>query len=161
MIDALLVGGGMFLASLVLYAGATGLLVQLLVLFIRKHHDAISVCKSTAVMIAAVLVTATMHLTEVALWALAYRLCGEIPTFEQAFYLSAQNYTALGYGDVLLPRPWRLLGPLQAINGLLLFGLSTALLFAAMSHLIALRLQDHPDLPPSLKVEPGNDPRRQ
>jgi hypothetical protein len=38
-------------------------------------------------------------------------------TFETAFYFSAQNYTALGYGDVVLSQRWRLLGPLEAING--------------------------------------------
>jgi hypothetical protein len=60
---------------------------------------------------------------------------------ETAFYLSAQSFTALGYGDVLLSERWRLLGPLEAINGLLFFGLSTAVLFAIMSHLIAKHLQ--------------------
>jgi hypothetical protein len=64
-------------------------------------------------------------------------------TFEQAFYVSAENYTALGYGDVLLSERWRLLGPLEAINGLLLFGLSSAVLFAVLSHLIADRLKHH------------------
>ncbi|MGO9466172.1 MAG: ion channel [Isosphaeraceae bacterium] len=52
-----------------------------------------------------------------------------------------QSYTALGYGDVLLSERWRLLGPLEAINGLLFFGLSTAVLFAIMSQMIAHRLR--------------------
>jgi hypothetical protein len=47
---------------------------------------------------------------------------------------------ALGYGDVLLSEHWRLLGPIEAVNGLLYFGLSTAVLFAIMSQLIAHRL---------------------
>ena len=55
--------------------------------------------------------------------------------------MSAQNCTALGYGDVLLSQGWRLLGPLEAINGLLFFGLSTAVMFAIMSQLIAQRLR--------------------
>jgi hypothetical protein len=82
-----------------------------------------------------------MHLTQIALWAVIFLVCGEISTFEQAFYVSAENYTALGYGDVILSERWRLLGPLEAINGLLLFGLSTAVLFAVMSHLVANRLR--------------------
>ncbi len=52
-----------------------------------------------------------------------------------------QSYTALGYGEVLLSERWRLLGPLEADNGLLFFGLSTAVLFAIMSQLIAKHLQ--------------------
>jgi hypothetical protein len=87
------------------------------------------------------LITAVAHLIQIALWALVYLLCGEMATFETAFYFSAQNYTALGYGDVALSPRWRLLGPLEAINGLLLFGLSTAVMFAVLSRLITNRLR--------------------
>ena len=75
------------------------------------------------------------------MWAIVFLTIGEISTFEKAFYYSAQNYTALGYGDIVLSERWRLLGPLEAINGLLLFGLSTAVMFAVMSRLIANRLR--------------------
>jgi hypothetical protein len=61
--------------------------------------------------------------------------------FETAFYVSAENYTSLGYGDFVLSPEWRLLGPLEAINGLLLFGLSTAVLFAVMSRLVMNHLR--------------------
>ena len=57
-----------------------------------------------------------------------------------SFYCSAQNYTALGYGDIHLSERWQLLGPLEAVNGLLLFGLSTAIMFSVLSNLIAKRL---------------------
>jgi hypothetical protein len=67
-------------------------------------------------------------------------ICGEITDFEKALYYSAETYTALGYGDVTLSQKWRLLGPLEAVNGLLLFGLSTAVMFAIMSRLISNRL---------------------
>src|SRR5262249_12257910 len=78
---------------------------------------------------------------QIALWAGAFVLCGAISEFERAFYFSAQNYTSLGYGDVLLSDRWRLLGPFEAINGLLFFGLSTALLFTIISQLVANRLR--------------------
>ena len=74
------------------------------------------------------------------------RTSSEISTLEKAFYFSAQNYTTLGNGDIGISDRWRLLGPLEAINGLLLVGLSTALMFAVMSHLIKQRLE--PLLPP-------------
>jgi hypothetical protein len=97
--------------------------------------------KGVAVMMIVTLITAVAHLIQIALWALAYLLCGEMATLETAFYFSAQNYTALGYGDVVLSQRWRLLGPLEAINGLLLFGLSTAVMFAVLSRLITNRLR--------------------
>ena len=90
------------------------------------------------------LVTALVHLVQIALWALAIFTCGETSSCESAFYCSAQDYTALGYGDFVLSERWRLLGPLEAINGLLLFGLSTAVMFAVMSRLIANRLHLQP-----------------
>jgi hypothetical protein len=96
-------------------------------------------CKGVAVMTIVTLITAVAHLVEIALWAIVLLLCGAPATFEAAFYVSAQNYTALGYGDIVPPAGWRLLGPLEAINGLLLFGLSTAVMFAVLSRLVAHR----------------------
>ena len=85
---------------------------------------------------------AAAHLAQIALWAVAFLLCGQVSTLETAFCLSGQNCTAFGYGGVLLSERWRLLSPLEATNGLLFFGLSTAVLFALMSQLIAKHLQN-------------------
>ncbi|MFI5456259.1 MAG: ion channel [Isosphaerales bacterium] len=87
------------------------------------------------------LITAAAHLIQIALWAVAFLVCGQVSTFETAFCLSAQNFTAFGYGAVMLSERWRLLSPLEATNGLLFFGISTAVLFAIMSSLIANRLR--------------------
>jgi hypothetical protein len=86
------------------------------------------------------LVTAAAHLLQIALWAVALLLLEEVSTFEQGFYCSAEHYTALGHGNVELSERWRLLGPIETINGLLVFGLSTAVMFALMSRLITNRL---------------------
>jgi hypothetical protein len=91
-------------------------------------------------MIVVVLIMAAAHLTLIVLWALALLVCGQVSGFERAFYCSAQNYTTLSFGDVLLPERWRL-GPLEAMNGLLSFGLSTAVLFAVMGRLMADHLR--------------------
>jgi hypothetical protein len=92
-------------------------------------------------MMVVTLTTGVMHLMEICLWAIVYLLCGEMTAFETAFYFSAQNYTALGYGDIVLAGRWRLLGPLEAINGLLLIGLSTAGIFVVLNRLIPHRLR--------------------
>jgi hypothetical protein len=137
------VGTGVLLGSVLLYAMATDLMVRLMARLIRKGGRP-SFWKSVAVMMIVTLVTAAAHLGAITLWAAAFLMCGEISTFDKAFYLSAQNYTALGYGDIILSERWRLLGPLEAINGLLLFGLSTALMFAVMNYLIRTRLRHLP-----------------
>jgi hypothetical protein len=82
------------------------------------------------------------HLIEVALWAALFQICGEFSTFGSAYYHSAVNYTTLGYGDVIMSLKWRLLGPLEAANGALMFGLSTAIIFALIQMLIQVRYID-------------------
>jgi hypothetical protein len=141
MILPLLVGASTLLVSLLTYSMATAILVHVVVRLLHSGYAGMRSWKNVVVMTILTLITAAMHLTQIALWALILLICGEISTFEQAFYVSAENYTALGYGDVILSTRWRLLGPLEAINGLLLFGLSTAVLFAVMSHLITNRLR--------------------
>ena len=140
MLPALLLGTGLLLASLLSFAVAIALVVSLMSRVIRTGYSEESFWSNVAIMIFITLVLAPAHLTEIALWATAFRASSEISTFEKAFYFSAQNYTALGYGDIALSDRWRLLGPLEAINGLLLFGLSTAAMFAALSRLVSGRL---------------------
>ena len=142
MVLSLLVATGLFLVCLVCFAMTTTLIVNLAV---REIHTALGFWRSVAIMMIVALMTAAAHMIEITLWAVAYLTCGEAVSFHQAFYCSAQNYTALGYGDVHLSERWQLLGPLEAVNGLLLFGLSTAIMFAVLSNLIAKRLHRNID----------------
>jgi hypothetical protein len=137
----LLVGAALLLASLLSYAIAMNLIVRVVARLIQAGYTGLRFWKNFTSMTLVMLITAFAHLTQILLWAAALLLCRAISGFEMAFYFSAQNYTALGYGDVPLSDRWRLLGPLEAINGLLFFGLSTGLLFAIVSHLIANRLR--------------------
>jgi hypothetical protein len=138
----LLLGAGVLVGSLLAHGTAMALLVHLAARLIRTGSPVPGIFKSVAVLFAVVLPTAAAHLIPIALWAVAYLLIGEAATFEKGFYLSAENYVALGYGDVLLSERWHLLGPLEAANGLLLFGLSTSVAFAVMSRLLADRLRE-------------------
>ena len=85
------------------------------------------------------------HLLEFAVWAVLFILCGEFPAFSIAYYHSAVNYTTLGYGDVLMTPSWRLLGPLEAADGVLMFGVSTAMIFTVIQRLIQERFVDDRD----------------
>jgi hypothetical protein len=140
MVMPLCVGAAVLLGSLLLYGVAANLIVSLIARWIRRGKPRGGFWNNVAVMMTVTLITAAAHLGAIALWAAALLMCGEISTFDKACYLSAQNYTALGYGDVILSERWRLLGPLEAINGLLLFGVSTALMFAVLNHLLKGRL---------------------
>src|SRR6516225_3384952 len=82
------------------------------------------------------------HLLEMALWAALFVVCGEFPGFRTAFYHSAVNFTTLGYGDIVMTPSWRLLGPLEAANGVLMFGVSKAMIFAVIQRLVQARFTD-------------------
>jgi hypothetical protein len=82
------------------------------------------------------------HLIEITAWAVVFALCGEFPNFAAAFYHSAVNYTSLGYGDEVMPASWKLLGPLETADGMLMFGVSTAMIFAVVQRLIQARFPD-------------------
>ncbi len=84
----------------------------------------------SVVSVTGILLTAG-HLLEVAAWAKAYEIF-EVSSPENAYYLAFVNFTTLGYGDVLPAPHWRLLGPMTAANGMLLFGWSTAVIFAVL-----------------------------
>jgi hypothetical protein len=84
------------------------------------------------VMIATVSVLMAAHIAEVAVWALAYRIVGAAPPGTDFIYFAFVNYTTLGYGDVTPVERWHLLGPMTAMNGVLLFGWSTAVIFAIL-----------------------------
>jgi Ion channel len=82
------------------------------------------------------------HLVDIALWAVLFRICGEFSGLGTAYYHSAVNYTTLGYGDLLLTPSWRMLGPLEAADGMLMFGVSTAIIFALTQRLLQDRFVD-------------------
>ena len=81
------------------------------------------------VMIAAVLMLTAAHLSEVGIWSIAYALVDATPQDADHLYFAFVNYTTLGYGDIVPMVRWRLLGPMTAMNGILLFGWSTAVIF--------------------------------
>src|SRR3954451_13353903 len=85
-----------------------------------------------AVMIAAVTVLMMAHLAEVLVWSLIYAAVNAAPAGTDLLYFAFVNYTTLGYGDVTPVERWHLLGPMTAMNGVLLFGWSTAVMFEVL-----------------------------
>jgi len=81
-----------------------------------------------------------LHLLEVGIWAGAFLLCGILPDFETSFYFSLTSYTTVGYGDVLLPVNWRLIGPIEAAVGVLMLGWSTGFIVAAVQRTLNSRV---------------------
>ena len=85
-------------------------------------------------------VTILLHLVQVLLWTVFYRVrC--FRSWESCFYFSATSYSTVGYGDIVLPPVWRLLGPAEAIMGVLMCGISVSALFAIATRLIGNEAQ--------------------
>jgi Ion channel len=83
-------------------------------------------------MVATVSTLMAAHVLEVIVWALAYAIVDAAPEGADLLYFAFVNYTTLGYGDVIPVERWRLLGPMTAMNGVLLFGWSTAVIFEVL-----------------------------
>ena len=73
-----------------------------------------------------------LHLAEAMVWAFFFVLVGALPHLEAAAYYSLTSYTTVGYGDVVLPEHWRLLGPIESAVGVLMLGWSTGILVAVI-----------------------------
>ncbi|UVE15982.1 potassium channel family protein [Pseudomonas sp. LS44] len=88
------------------------------------------------------------NFVQMGIWAALFMLLGEFDSFATALYFSGVTFATLGYGDVVMSARWRLLSPLEAANGILMFGVSTAVMTAAVMDVIKRhtpRSQQHPD----------------
>lgn len=93
--------------------------------------------RAVALTTAAVLVVVVGHTLQIATWAAAFRVVGAIERFEDAAYFTLVTTSTLGYGDLTLPRRFRLFGAVAAVSGLITFGLSTAYLISVLELTLA------------------------
>jgi Ion channel len=110
------------------------LLVIAAIRFYRRHHlqvIAVSFWPVAVIISSVMLLLIVGNLAQVALWAALFLMLGEFQVFADAFYHSGVNFGTLGYGDFVMSAEHKLLGPLEAIHGALMIGVSTATLLAA------------------------------
>ena len=131
MLRQYLVGAAASVCNIAIHA-----LVMVAVIRVTRIADELATAHQSlrliAVMIAAVTVLMIAHLAEIMVWALTYAILGVTPEGSDLVYFASVNYTTLGYGDVTPVERWHLLGPMTAMNGVLLFGWSTAVIFEVL-----------------------------
>lgn len=135
MLPQLLLGAGLILTTVLIGAGVW---LTLETLFVRLHGWLLRPphrIKLFTALIVALIGTLMMISVSVWIWAIAFRVLGIFDTMEAALYFSMVSFTTLGFGDILLPIEWRLLGGMTAANGFLSFGLVTALLVETMRNI--------------------------
>ena len=136
MLRQFLVGGGVTVVNIAIHA-----LVMTVVIGVAQAASAKTRTHSslflTAVMIPTVSVLMATHALEATVWSLAYSLVDAAPPGTDLMYFAFVNYATLGYGDVVPVARWRLLGPITALNGTLLLGWSTAVIFEVLRRALA------------------------
>jgi hypothetical protein len=138
MIIQSLIGAAMIAATVVIHAVGTTYWVRFLGEHFMSADGRLQAGKSFRILIGTGLVLAALHTLQIVLWAIVYRnisYTGELETFETAVYFSFVTFTTLGYGDITLSESGRILSGIQALNGILLVGWSTAVLFAVVQKL--------------------------
>ncbi len=85
------------------------------------------------------------HIVQIALWAELFFLCREFSDFYTSFYHSMVNFSSLGYGDIVMSPRWRLLGSIEAVTGILMFGVSTATFYTIIRRIFRKRIADMMD----------------
>ncbi|WP_457093812.1 potassium channel family protein [Microvirga sp. P5_D2] len=139
MLRQVLVGGVVSLGNIAIHAIAMATVVDTARNALKWNRRP-SKTWLAAVMVATVAILMVAHVVEVITWALAYVILDVVAAGADALYFAFVNYTTLGYGDVLPAERWRLLGPMAAMNGVLLFGWSTAVIFEVLRQ--AMRNRD-------------------
>lgn len=139
MITYALIGAALVVATVIIHAVGTVVLVRRL----SHHRPALDSTPRWSlvlrILIGAVLLLLLLHLIEILVWAgafLSLELGTDLQSFEEAVYFSFVTYTTLGYGDITLSGPWRIMSGIEAINGVLLAGWSTAALFALVQKIL-------------------------
>ncbi len=116
--------------------GVAGLIEWLKRVLTRDNHN-FSPVHAAALVVQSSVAVIVLHGLVILLWAVWYRVrC--FPSWELAYYFSASTYTTVGCADVVLPSNWRLLGPLESMTGVLMCGISIAVLFAIVTRSIEI-----------------------
>ena len=129
-------GGGVNLINIAIHSLVMAIVVRVAQLAAAKPTTHPSLYLA-GVMIPIVAVLMATHTLEILVWSLAYALVDAAPDGADLVYFAFVNYTTLGYGDIVPSARWRLLGPITAMNGVLLFGWSTAVIFDVLRRTLA------------------------
>jgi hypothetical protein len=137
-----------------------GLAVLVRVLRSRSWHPLLDRVRPITLLLGASIGIFAIHTVEIWLFALAYLLLGAAGDFEQSLYFSTVTYATIGYGDVLVAKPWRILGAIEGAAGVIMLGWSTAFLVSllAQSKLLKHDWLSEPEPPPRSNPSPSRDP---
>jgi voltage-gated potassium channel len=122
--------------TLCLQCAGMGFIIYRTRLLIERRTTRLSPWHGAVLMVRFAGVMTVLQILETLIWACFYRWkC--FGAWEASFYFSAASYSTVGYGDVLLPQIWRILGPVESLIGMLMCGMSVSGLFAILTRILA------------------------
>lgn len=123
----------MVLATAIIHLVGLAVLVRLL----RSHSRMFSTLRIMpfTLLLSAAIGIIALHTVEIWLYAALYLALESFSHFEEALYFSTVTYASIGYGDVLLPHQWRILGAIEGAAGIIMLGISTAFLVSLLTQL--------------------------
>lgn len=138
MLGTLILGCVTVIITMGIQVIAVVMLLRYLIRTLARDDVGIGNFKFDTYVLSVVLLTLFIgHLVQIWIWALLFMFLGEFGDFQTAFYHSTVNFASLGYGDIVLSEKWRLLGALEACNGVLMFGLSAGTILSVMAKLFS------------------------
>jgi hypothetical protein len=132
MLIQLFAGALVSIVNFAIHALMTGLIVVVTRRIAGGTDDLHVFLRISALMLSTVLVLTITHVTEIAVWSFFLQFANITLPKTSAFEFAFENYVALGYGDIVAGDGWRLIGPIMALNGLLLIGWSVAIIFEVL-----------------------------
>lgn len=132
----LLVGIPVMVLCLVLQAIFVAYGLRPYIRHMRRRTGRESIWHNTLLLSLVMLVMLLGNFVQMSVWGALFLALGEFDDFATAVYHSGVNFATLGYGDMVMSAEWRLLGPLEAANGILMFGVSTAVMTATVTDVL-------------------------
>ena len=151
MLATILLGAATMLVSMMIQVAAVVVMVRWLIGKIGSGRVRAGFLSDSLILTGVLLVLFAGHVIQIGFWAYLFFRLGEFSEFTVAFYHSTVNFASLGYGDIVMSADWRLLGAIEAANGVLMFGLSASTMFMVMTHLFQRRMG------PRLQSATGDD----
>jgi hypothetical protein len=145
MLSNLLVGLPFMLVCLVLQAAVTFWCIRFFVNHSRRVAPGAGLFAQVGPLLVVMIATTLANFAQIVIWGSLFIFLGEFGTVYESIYHSAVNFTSLGYGDVVMSKRWKLMGPLEAVNGILMLGMTSAALVAIMHHLLKVRFESGTD----------------
>jgi len=142
MLANLLIGIAVMVPCIVILAGVLSMMLKYLYRLEQKSALAVSVRGGALVLTCVLMILLAGILLQIGIWAAVFVALDEFADLATAFYHSTVNFTTLGYGDIVLSERRRLLGALEALNGVLMIGLCTGASFAVVSELMQRAWKD-------------------